>query len=96
MSVPLSLIEWLQNWYKEQCNGEWEHVRGVTIETLGAPGWLVTVDLAGTPLEGVAMPLARRERCVFACYHCVANFKGLRRENVTAFAVLVDDARNKA
>lgn len=46
-------LVFLQNWYRSQCNGEWEHVKGVTIETLETPGWMVTIDLEGTPLEGV-------------------------------------------
>lgn len=41
----------LQRWYEGQCDGEWEHGMGVRIETLDNPGWQVTVDLAGTPLE---------------------------------------------
>jgi hypothetical protein len=55
-------VEFLQFWYRYQCNGEWEHARGITIETLDNPGWLVTIDLAGTPLEGRAMAAVRQER----------------------------------
>jgi hypothetical protein len=42
----------LQAWYAAQCDGDWEHQHGVRIETLDNPGWLVTVELAGTQLEG--------------------------------------------
>jgi hypothetical protein len=52
---PLIALDWLQNWYRSQCNGKWERVHGVTIETLDCPGWLVTIDLAGTKLEGAVM-----------------------------------------
>lgn len=41
----------LTEWYGKQCNGEWEHSFGVHVETLDNPGWLVKVDLTGTPLE---------------------------------------------
>ena len=41
----------LQKWYSDQCNGEWEHQRGVTIVTCDNPGWWVKIDLAGTALE---------------------------------------------
>ena len=40
----------LQTWYDAQCNGEWEHRYGVTVETLDNPGWRVTIDLTGTAL----------------------------------------------
>ena len=42
----------LQTWYASQCDGDWEHQHGVSIGTLDNPGWRVTIDLAGTPLEG--------------------------------------------
>jgi hypothetical protein len=50
-------LEWLERWYQEQCDGEWEHAHGVTIETLDNPGWLVQVDLQGKGPE--AMPADR-------------------------------------
>jgi len=44
-------LEWLEQWYSAQCNEDWEHHRGVTIQSLDNPGWLVTIDLEGTELE---------------------------------------------
>lgn len=38
----------LDTWFKEQCDGRWEHLYGIKIETTDNPGWLVTVDLDGT------------------------------------------------
>lgn len=55
-------LHYLQSWYLAQCNGEWEHVRGVIIETLDNPGWLVTIDLIQTALEDRAMIPIREER----------------------------------
>ena len=46
-------LQWLQEWYLAQCDGDWEHEFGVTIETLDNPGWRVTVSLQGTALEEV-------------------------------------------
>ena len=48
-------LTFLQSWYASQTNGFWEHGGGVTIESLATPGWAVTIDLAGTPLEESAM-----------------------------------------
>lgn len=45
------ILTWLQNWYKLQCNGDWEHESGITIETIDNPGWYVTINLKKTNLE---------------------------------------------
>ena len=47
----MEILETLQNWYKEQCNGDWEHQSGITIGTLDNPGWEIKIDLIGTKLE---------------------------------------------
>lgn len=47
-----SELRWLQGWYAEQCDGEWEHARGVRIDTLDNPGWSIAIDLKGTDLDG--------------------------------------------
>ena len=49
-------IQWLQSWYQEQCDNDWEHQYGIKIDSLDNPGWVVTIDLAGTPLEDASMP----------------------------------------
>lgn len=46
------MIEQIQAWYLAQCDGEWEHKFGVTVQTLDNPGWTVHVDLTGTSLSG--------------------------------------------
>ena len=58
----MNAVEFLQSWYQAQANGEWERVRGVTIETLETPAWMVTIDLAGTALEGRPMTVVEAER----------------------------------
>ena len=52
----------LQSWFRAQCNGFWEHGKGVTIETLDSGGWMVTIDVAETTLEGHSMEPLRKER----------------------------------
>lgn len=42
----------VQKWFASNCDGEWEHDFGVRIETTSDPGWLVTIDLEETNLEG--------------------------------------------
>lgn len=42
----------IQNWYKSQCNGAWEHTNGISIETMDNPGWHVSIDIEETSLNG--------------------------------------------
>jgi hypothetical protein len=51
MSKTMNQLTWLQSWYVEQCDGDWEHMYGVRIATLDNPGWSVDIDLTATPLE---------------------------------------------
>ncbi|MFE6026463.1 Imm53 family immunity protein [Streptomyces niveus] len=45
-----SRLDWLRNWYAQQCDGEWEHERGVRIATIDNPGWTVSIDLEESEL----------------------------------------------
>lgn len=45
------MLEWLENWYATQCDGDWEHSYGIRIETLDNPGWLVEIDLIDTDVN---------------------------------------------
>jgi len=40
------------NWFKLNCNGDWEHSNSITIETLDNPGWAFKVDITDTNDEG--------------------------------------------
>lgn len=51
-------LEWLGEWFQQQCDGDWEHEFGVAIETLDNPGWSFRVDLTGTLLSDVAFVAA--------------------------------------
>lgn len=45
------MVKWLEKWYLDQCDGEWEHTYGVEICTLDNPGWHLKIDLVDTELE---------------------------------------------
>lgn len=51
-TVDLSCI---MAWYSSHCDGDWEHQRGLSIETLDNPGWLFKVNLIDTNLENAMM-----------------------------------------
>lgn len=52
----------LEEWYRAQCNGDWEHTYGISIETLDNPGWSVEIEVKDTLLYGV--PFATVERVI--------------------------------
>ncbi len=43
----------LQRWYLSNCDGDWEHSYGVTINTLDNTGWALNIELSETPLEDI-------------------------------------------
>ena len=47
----MEMIKWLEDWYKSQCDGDWEHMFGVKIDTVDNPGWYVEIDIVDTELE---------------------------------------------
>ena len=47
-------INWIIEWFKSYCDGDWEHSNGMTIETMDNPGWCVKIWLDGTELADVA------------------------------------------
>jgi len=58
----MSVLRDIEAWYSAQCNGDWEHQYGVTIDTLDNPGWTVRIDLRHTQLEGRAFTRMVAER----------------------------------
>ena len=43
----------IQEWYFNQCDGDWEHSWGIRIGTLDNPGWDVRINLWETALKTV-------------------------------------------
>jgi len=57
----MNALKRLERWYRGNCDGDWEHRWGVTIETLDNPGWSIKIDLVGTRLAGHSFaPLEHR------------------------------------
>jgi len=50
------MINWIQTWFKSQCDGNWEHSDGIHINTIDNPGWEVTINLEGTTIESMVSP----------------------------------------
>lgn len=77
-------LGFLETWYRAQCNGYWEHAYGMTIETLDTPGWLVTIDLAETPLEDRSMEPLRQENSDKDWLVCTVERKRFRGQGDSA------------
>lgn len=45
LNMKTDLLKWLEDWYQSNCDDDWEHGFGVTIESLDNPGWSLTADL---------------------------------------------------
>lgn len=56
-----SNLNWLQKWYAAECDGDWEHEYGVNINTVGNPGWSVTIEYSYTDLDGFERPVVKNK-----------------------------------
>jgi Immunity protein 53 len=73
------LIKWLQNWYTENCNGDWEHYNGISINNLDNPGWSITIDLEDTKMENInftSVDIEKDDNDWFACKVEKRKFRG--------------------
>lgn len=39
----MDVFQWLQEWYIQNCDGDWEHCYGIKIGTLDNPGWSIDI-----------------------------------------------------
>ena len=67
---PVTALAWLEAFYAQSCDGDWEHDYGVEIGTLDNPGWSVRVNLQGTSLEGRSFEKRVTERSDTDWMHC--------------------------
>jgi len=49
----MDLINWLEGWYESNCDGSWEHLYGISIDTIDNPGWHLKVNILDTLYENV-------------------------------------------
>jgi hypothetical protein len=69
----LGSLVWLQDWYTAQCDGDWEHQNGISIDTLDNPGWSVRIDLARTGMHGIPFDRIEVHRGEHDWYVCWAD-----------------------
>lgn len=52
----------LQEWFRSECDGDWEHDCGFRLEPLDNPGWHLMLRVSGTKLEGLKVDPVARDR----------------------------------
>jgi len=67
--ISMDALEWLQQWYLSQCDGDWEHDSGITIDTLDNPGWRMEINLWGTTFSDLTLERITVERTDDNWYH---------------------------
>lgn len=65
MTDSPSLLGRLELWFASNCDGEWEHREGITIQTCDNPGWLVKIcipeSIKGSYSSGRLVDISYRE-----------------------------------
>lgn len=74
-------ILWLQQWYYQHCDGDWEHCFGIDINTVADQGWSFSIAVDETELEnkffaGVSLK-GNEESDKLECYLQQNKFKGV-------------------
>lgn len=65
------LLDWIQNWFFKQCNGDWEHQYGITIETVDNPGWYIVINLNDTICQNRDFTMIEMDNGEMDWYFCL-------------------------
>ncbi len=49
----MEILEWIQDWFKTNCDGSWEKAEVIQITTLDNPGWEVEIDISKTSIASM-------------------------------------------
>ncbi len=66
----MDAFKWLEKWYYNNCNDDWEHGNGVKISTIDNPGWYVEINLIETGLEHKSFKSIQVERSEHDWIYC--------------------------
>ncbi|WP_345239176.1 immunity 53 family protein [Pontibacillus salipaludis] len=70
----MGLLKWIQTWYFEQCNGDWEHGYGIRIDTIDNPGWSVMINIEDTDVRDKPFDIIDIERTETDWIYCKTDF----------------------
>jgi hypothetical protein len=66
----MNTIKEIENWYSSQCNGDWEHGKGLELTTIDNPGWRLKINLVDTGLESRPFQRLEVERSESDWFQC--------------------------
>ncbi|WP_282178447.1 immunity 53 family protein [Maribacter stanieri] len=49
----MDILDWIQDWFKDNCDGDWEHGEVIQITTIDNPGWEVEIDISNTSIASM-------------------------------------------
>ena len=49
----MEILDWIQKWFKNNCDGDWEHGEAIQITTLENPGWEIEGDISKTSIANI-------------------------------------------
>ncbi len=52
-----NVLNFISEWFKNECDGEWERESQIKIETTSNPGWSIKIDLKNTNLESLTFEM---------------------------------------
>ena len=64
-------LNFIQRWFHENCDGDWEHNKNFVIESIDNPGWSVFINLEETKLENKEFQVVDEERSEEDWVYCV-------------------------
>jgi len=68
--MKVEIMQWLEEWVVNNCDGDWEHSQGIQVSTLDNPGWSLSINLEGTILEEKHFEPIKIERSDTDWIHC--------------------------
>lgn len=67
------ILKWIQNWYLENCDEDWEHCYGIHISTDRNIGWKLDIDIIDTDLEDKEFKEIEIRRSESDWFHCMVS-----------------------
>ncbi len=60
--MEIEILDWIVNWFKDNCDGSWECSTGIQITTLDKPGWEVEIDISNTSIANIHLDWILNEK----------------------------------
>ena len=64
------IVDWMQKWYYQYCDEDWEHSERFIIKTAEYPGWYFSMLFEGTHCEGKVFDPIEIKKSEHDWYHC--------------------------